>query len=115
MDGASQERHWKSNTFNSDKGIYETFPFEQIMRRNAKVGVAIVLILLFAPVVPFAYPKSLILPWSSQCYGVPYIPRALVFASLSFILFQKGVALVPQSNSPIQFQPSFLPSGKVCG
>jgi len=84
------------------------------MRRRVKIGVAVVLIFLFAPVVPWPYLKDMILPWSNQCFGA-YTPRVLVFASPSFILFQKGVAVVPQSSSPIQFETSHLPSGEACG
>ena len=86
------------------------------MRRSVKIGVAVVLIFLFAPIVPLPYPKIMIFPWSSQCYGGGGIEaRVLVFASPAFILFQKGVAVVPQSNRPVQFNTSTLPNGELCG
>lgn len=77
---------------------------------------ALVIIIIVAPVLPFPYPKSFFLPWSSTCIGaVGNEPRVLAFVSLTFLFFQKGVAVIPQSSSPVQFQQSYLPSGEICG
>jgi len=84
------------------------------MRRNAKLAAVILIIIIVAPVVPFPYPKYWLLPWSSQC-AIASLPRVLAFVSLTFIFFQKGIAFVPQSSSPIQFQRSYLPTGEACG
>jgi hypothetical protein len=77
------------------------------MRRGIKIGIAIALIFFFAPIVPVEYAKFALLPWENTCIGD--VAHALVFASPSFIFFRNGVAIIPASSSPIQFE-SFHPT-----
>jgi hypothetical protein len=80
------------------------------MRWAIKIGIAIILIFFFAPIIPVVYTKSALLPWENTCIGVlAHAPNILVFASPSFILFRNGVAIIPASSSPIQFE-SFHPT-----
>jgi hypothetical protein len=81
------------------------------------LGIVIVMVaaFFFAPIVPLAYPKDGLLPWVNECNGAAPGPSVFVLSSPSFVLFQRGVAIVPSSNYILQFD-AFHPTHNItCG
>lgn len=78
------------------------------MKGEFKIAILIALIFFLFPILPLSTSRENVLPWALGAGCGSVTPgshsNVLVLASPSYAILHRGLAVVPSSNAPIQFQ-----------